>query len=282
MDKAQAMRLEACLPDSWWEFAVEHAVHCYNRTPVRRLNWCTPFEALNRTAPSISHLRVFGCGAYVYLPQDMRKDKLASKSELMVYLGVAEGIKGHRFMCTTNNQLFTATTALFDEKLFPKCKTSAPKPITQVREPVSTDTLKPRTISWDDDNDDDESPVAWRPPHRFIPPPAYGAVPPAPLAPPAAPPPPAPYRSTPYTPRKKHMMPLPQGDPPRPPSTPPSQTGGPSRMRTQSYSPREEEDDDVLPSQPQEELPPPLPQRSPLRTPSRVTTSPEDTPVPLR
>jgi hypothetical protein len=156
----------------------------------------------------------------VYLPQDVRKDKLAPKLEVMVYLGVAEGIKGHRFMRTTNNQLFTATTALFDEKLFPKCKTSAPKPITQVREPVSTDTPKPRTVSWDDDND--ESPVAQRPPHRFIPPPVYGAVPPAPLAPPAAPPAPAPYRSTPYTPRKKHMVPPPQGDPPRPPSTPPS------------------------------------------------------------
>jgi hypothetical protein len=179
MNKARAMCLEACLPDSWWELAVEHTVHCYNRTPVHRLNWRTPFEALNKTAPNISHLQVFGCGAYVYLPQDMRKDKLAPKSELMVYLSVAEGIKGHCFMRTANNQLFTATTALFDEKLFPKCKTSAPKPITQVREPVSTDTHKPRTISWDDDDDDDESPVAWRPPHHFIPPPAYGAVPPA-------------------------------------------------------------------------------------------------------
>jgi transposase InsO family protein len=56
MDKAQAMRLKACLPDSWWEFAVEHAVHCYNRTLVQHLNWCTPFEALNRTAPNISYL----------------------------------------------------------------------------------------------------------------------------------------------------------------------------------------------------------------------------------
>jgi len=77
-------------------------------------------------------------------------------------------------------------------------------------------------------------------------------------------------------------MPPPEGDPLRPPSMPPSQIGGPSRMRTQSYSPREEEDDNILPSQPQGELLPPLPQRSPLRTPSCVITSPEDTPVPLR
>ena len=30
MDKAQSMRLEACIPQSWWEFAVLHAAHCYN------------------------------------------------------------------------------------------------------------------------------------------------------------------------------------------------------------------------------------------------------------
>ena len=33
-DKAQALRLDAYLPQSWWEFAVLHAVHLYNRTPV--------------------------------------------------------------------------------------------------------------------------------------------------------------------------------------------------------------------------------------------------------
>jgi transposase InsO family protein len=37
MDKAQAMCLEACLPDSWWEFAILHALHCYNQTPLHHL-----------------------------------------------------------------------------------------------------------------------------------------------------------------------------------------------------------------------------------------------------
>src|SRR5712672_4208538 len=37
MEKAEAMRHDACLPDSYWEFAVEHTVHCYNRTPVMRV-----------------------------------------------------------------------------------------------------------------------------------------------------------------------------------------------------------------------------------------------------
>ena len=104
---------------------------------MKRLEWRTPYEALNKTAPDISHLRVFGCGAYVYIPQDVRKDKLAPKSELMVYLGIAEGIKGHLFMRTHSNQLVSATTALFDENLFPKCKNKGtPRPTTRVSEPI--------------------------------------------------------------------------------------------------------------------------------------------------
>ena len=123
-DKSESLRLEACLPDSYWEFAVEHAVHVYNRTPMRRQNWVTPFELLNGKKPDVKHLRVFGCGAYVHIPEEIRKNKLAPKSELMVYLGVAEGGIGYKFMRSPNYVIFTSSHALFDEKHFPRCKTS--------------------------------------------------------------------------------------------------------------------------------------------------------------
>jgi hypothetical protein len=70
MDKAQAMRLDACLPESWWEFVVLHTVHVYNRTPVHRLEWHTPYDALNGKLPEVSHLRVIGCAAYVHIPEE--------------------------------------------------------------------------------------------------------------------------------------------------------------------------------------------------------------------
>ena len=123
-DKAEAMRFDACLPQSWWEFAIEHAVHVYNRTPLRRLKWRTPYEVLNGEAPSIKHLRVFGCGAYVHLPPAVRTNKLSPKSELMVYIGVAPGGHGFRFMRSPNNVIFTLAHALFNEKMFPKCPTN--------------------------------------------------------------------------------------------------------------------------------------------------------------
>ena len=95
MEKAEAMRLEACLPKSWWEYATMHACHVYNRTPMHRLNWCTPYERLHGEQPRIDHLRIFGCGAWVHLSPEVRKDKLSPKAELMTYVGVAPGRHGY-------------------------------------------------------------------------------------------------------------------------------------------------------------------------------------------
>ena len=109
MDKAEAMHHLACLPDSWWEFATTHATHIYNRTPLSRLKWHTPYEVLHSKQPQIDHLHVFGCTAYVFLPTDIWANKLAPKSELMVYLGVAPGNDANfLFVCSPHNVLFTA------------------------------------------------------------------------------------------------------------------------------------------------------------------------------
>ena len=43
MDKSEAMRHEACIPDSWWEFTIAHAMHVYNHTPLQCHNWHTPY-----------------------------------------------------------------------------------------------------------------------------------------------------------------------------------------------------------------------------------------------
>ena len=160
MDKAEAMRLEACLPDSWWEFAVTHAVHVYNRTPVRRLEWKTPYELLNGEKPEVSHLRVFGCGAYVRIPPETRQNKLSPKSELMIYLGHTDGIKAFLFMRLKKNTLFNGPTALFDETLFPKCDKkykSRPRGTTWVNAPLEDQPI-PIAIEDTTPGDDDPTP----------------------------------------------------------------------------------------------------------------------------
>ena len=159
MDKAESMRLQACLPQSWWEFALDHATHVYNRTPMRRLSWSTPYQKMTSQKPDINHLRVFGCGAYVFIPAEVRKNKLSPKSELMTYLGFTPGGSGWLFMRGPNNVLFTAAQATFDEGLFPRCpKTTGARENTRLQEPMPKKgscpskgcVVPPEDDSWDE------------------------------------------------------------------------------------------------------------------------------------
>ena len=56
----------------------------------------------------------------MHLPEDVWANKMAPKSELMVYIGVAPGNESNfLFMRSPNNILFTSAHALFDEAHFP-------------------------------------------------------------------------------------------------------------------------------------------------------------------
>ena len=70
MEKARAMLHSAGLSLGFWEFAVDTAVHIYNRTPSRTINWRTPHELWSAGhTPDVSYFRVFGCKAYVHVPE---------------------------------------------------------------------------------------------------------------------------------------------------------------------------------------------------------------------
>ena len=141
MDKAQAMHLHACLPDSYWEFAILHAAHVYNMTPKNRLNWRTPLELLKgRNLLFLMSLCVFRCSDYMHLPDETCKGKLQPKSQLMVYLNVSAGSEHHYLFMRPNNLLHTSAHAIFDEHLFPMCSGARP------HKPVSHAPHKPNTM----------------------------------------------------------------------------------------------------------------------------------------
>jgi hypothetical protein len=119
-----------------------------------------PYELLHKKQPDISHLRVFGCAAYVYLHKDVRANKLSPKAELMAYLGTSEGIKGHRFMRLENNVIFLGTTAIFDKTVYPKCSTQKHRATTHVNEPIEHQPSleSPSTPNGKEIEDDDDPP----------------------------------------------------------------------------------------------------------------------------
>ena len=174
MDKAQAMHLDACIPQNWWEFAVGCAVHIYNHTPIQHHNWKTPFENLMHIKPDMTHLHVFGCGMYVFLPEEVCVNKLNPKSELVTFLGYPVGTKGYLFMRGLNNVLFTAAQALFNETLFPKCLDMHHPGYTPVV-PVNAQGEYNIPLEDNENGGDGSAPFKPAPPRRHVP---YQAPPP--------------------------------------------------------------------------------------------------------
>ena len=68
------------LGQEFWAEAVDTACYQANRSPSSTLEDKTPKEVWTCKRPSLSHLRVFGCDAYVHFLKEKRT-KLDSKSE---------------------------------------------------------------------------------------------------------------------------------------------------------------------------------------------------------
>jgi hypothetical protein len=96
LDKACTLLHSAGLSLGFWELVVDAVVHTYNWTPTRVLGWKTPHELWSDGhVPDVSYFRVFGCKAYVHVPEDKRK-KLNPRSIKMMLVGYEPGSKGYR------------------------------------------------------------------------------------------------------------------------------------------------------------------------------------------
>jgi len=75
MERVRCMLDDAGLSKKYWAFAVSVAVYLKNRTPTRSVVGKTPHEAWHGSGkkPSLKHLRVFGCLAFVHVPKEKRK-----------------------------------------------------------------------------------------------------------------------------------------------------------------------------------------------------------------
>eukprot|EP00253_Pinus_taeda_P015413 PITA_15413 len=80
MENSRSMLNCAGLGHEFWVEAVETTCYLVNRSPSSTLEDKIPHEVSTGKKPSFSHLRVFGCDAYVHVPKEKRT-KLESKSE---------------------------------------------------------------------------------------------------------------------------------------------------------------------------------------------------------
>ena len=111
---ARALMFEKNMPHCYWAEAVYTTVYIMNRTPTAVVHGMTPEEKFTSRKPNFSHLKVFGCIAYVHIPDELRS-KLDPKAEKCKFVGYSLEQKGYRCYNPIMHELRVSKDVVFDE-----------------------------------------------------------------------------------------------------------------------------------------------------------------------
>jgi hypothetical protein len=95
MDKVKRMLSGAELLQELWAEAVDTKKYMLSMSPSSVLVDMTPYEVWSGKKPSVSHLKVFGCDAFVHAPK-LKRSKLDKKAIKCIFIGYKEGVKGYK------------------------------------------------------------------------------------------------------------------------------------------------------------------------------------------
>ena len=89
---------------------------CYlvNRSPTSTLIDKTPQEVWTGKKPSIKHLEVFGCDAYVHVPKEKRR-KLDNKADKCIFIGYKYGMKSYNIWNPRTKKIIYSRYVVFRE-----------------------------------------------------------------------------------------------------------------------------------------------------------------------
>ena len=122
-----SMLYESGMPPSFWGEALSSFIHISNRFSTAALQGVTPHEAFIGTKPDLSHLRVWGCTAYVLIQRDKRPlGSLGVHMEKCIFIGYPQGYKGWKFYNPETKKVLISERADFDERFFMLQKHSIP------------------------------------------------------------------------------------------------------------------------------------------------------------
>jgi hypothetical protein len=116
-EAARTMLSHARLPQEFWGDAVLHAIYIRNRCLTTADKVKTPYELFYGTKPDISHIRVFGCDAYMHV-KDNDRAKMESKSSKCILLGYSEYYQGYKLYSLQHKKVRFSRDVNFNEESF--------------------------------------------------------------------------------------------------------------------------------------------------------------------
>jgi len=102
------------VPGRFWAECMRTAAYIINRLPQPKLGFKSPHELLWKLKPVVSHLKVFGCVCYVFVPDHLR-NKFEKKAIRCIFVGYDDARKGWRCCDPTTGKCHTSRNVVFDE-----------------------------------------------------------------------------------------------------------------------------------------------------------------------
>jgi transposase InsO family protein len=97
-----------------WAEATNCAAYILNRVATPATSNVTPFETWYGTKPNLSHIRVFGCVAYVHIPKQER-NKFDKKSIKCILVGYSDTQKAYRLWDQEERKIRISRDVIFSE-----------------------------------------------------------------------------------------------------------------------------------------------------------------------
>lgn len=117
-DIALCLLSNSRLPAECFPWAIQTAVHIYNRRPHSSLNdKKSPYQSLYNKVPNLHYLRVFGCLAYRHLHDHERK-KTEFRCQKLIHIGYGSHQKAYLLYDPKSKKTFSSRDAEFDETAF--------------------------------------------------------------------------------------------------------------------------------------------------------------------
>jgi hypothetical protein len=114
MEKTRCMLSGVGLGKEFWAEAVGTTCYLVNKSPSSTLDDKTPQEVWNGKKPSLTHIKVFGCDAYIHVPKE-NKSKLDKKDEKCIFIGYKDGLKGYKLWNPETKKVVYSRDVVFRE-----------------------------------------------------------------------------------------------------------------------------------------------------------------------
>jgi hypothetical protein len=118
LNVARSLRFQSHLPLQFWADCILSVAHIINRIPTPLLSNKSSYQLLFSKVPSYSHLKVFGCLAYVST-LSRNKTKFDPRATPSIFIGYQHDMKGYKFYNLQTQSVIISRNAIFHETIFP-------------------------------------------------------------------------------------------------------------------------------------------------------------------